>query len=173
MDKPWIQLIQLIVRNEAYGWHFQYLTVIGLSLATLTFVVGLLADLTLSARLFLLKNILSLCSAPMEVLISILYWGLRLVSLLCLYLGSNILTRQVDERLVVPDWAVIPLHAGTFPFYKGVGCEVSDKTRHQLPRYPVNRAINRPAVLLSPVDRHHRTSSRPVQSDRHWILVLG
>ncbi|EAU35348.1 conserved hypothetical protein [Aspergillus terreus NIH2624] len=56
--------------NEAYGWHFQYLTVIGLSLSTVTFAVGLLADVTLSSRLFLLKNLLSICSVPMEVLIS-------------------------------------------------------------------------------------------------------
>ncbi|KAH2314266.1 hypothetical protein KXW25_004913 [Aspergillus fumigatus] len=82
--------------NEAYGWHFQYLTVIGLALSTLTFAVALLADLTLSARLFLVKNLLSICSAPMEVLISVLYWGLRMI----------------DERLVVPDWAYIPMHAG-------------------------------------------------------------
>ncbi|KAJ5167621.1 uncharacterized protein N7482_003215 [Penicillium canariense] len=81
--------------NEAYGWHFQYLTVIGLSLSTLTFIVALLADVTLSRRLFLVKNMLSVCSAPMEVLISVLYWGLRVI----------------DERLVLPDWAVIPLHA--------------------------------------------------------------
>ncbi|KAF7719070.1 Integral membrane protein [Penicillium ucsense] len=81
--------------NEAYGWHFQYLTVIGLTLSTVTFLVALLADLTLSRRLFLIKNLLSICSAPMEVLISVLYWGLRLI----------------DERLVVPDWATIPLHA--------------------------------------------------------------
>ncbi|KAJ5761216.1 hypothetical protein N7520_008372 [Penicillium odoratum] len=81
--------------DEAYGWHFQYLTVIGLTLSTLTFAVALLADITLSRRLFLVKNLLSVCSAPMEVLISVMYWGLRLI----------------DERLVVPDWAVIPLHA--------------------------------------------------------------
>lgn len=68
-----------VYRNEAYGWHFQYLTVIGLALSTLTFAVGLLADISLSARLFLLKNLLSICSAPMEVLISVLYWGLRVV----------------------------------------------------------------------------------------------
>lgn len=68
------------VRNEAYGWHFQYLTVIGLTLSTLTFIVALLADITLSRRLFLAKNLLSVCSAPMEVLISVLYWGLRVVS---------------------------------------------------------------------------------------------
>ncbi|CAG8907459.1 unnamed protein product [Penicillium salamii] len=58
--------------NQAYGWHFQYLTVIGLTLSTLTFFVGLLADITLSRRLFLVKNILSICSAPLEVLISVL-----------------------------------------------------------------------------------------------------
>ncbi|GLA78329.1 hypothetical protein AtubIFM55763_011057 [Aspergillus tubingensis] len=83
------------VANEAYGWHFQYLTVIGLTLATLTFTAGLLADMTLSARLFLVKNLLSVCSAPMEVLISILYWGIRLI----------------DKRLVVPDWVILPMHA--------------------------------------------------------------
>ncbi|CEJ56752.1 hypothetical protein PMG11_02950 [Penicillium brasilianum] len=81
--------------NEAYGWHFQYLTVIGLSLSTLTFIVAFLADVTLSHRLFLIKNLLSVCCAPMEVLISVLYWGLRVI----------------DERLVLPEWAVIPLHA--------------------------------------------------------------
>ncbi|KAK9853422.1 hypothetical protein MYU51_006513 [Penicillium brevicompactum] len=81
--------------NQAYGWHFQYLTVIGLTLSTLTFTVGLLADITLSRRLFLVKNLLSICSAPLEVLISVLYWGLR----------------SVDERLVIPEWVVIPLHA--------------------------------------------------------------
>ncbi|KAJ5644466.1 hypothetical protein N7507_010477 [Penicillium longicatenatum] len=81
--------------DEAYGWHFQYLTIIGLTLSTLTFLVALLADITLSRRLFLAKNLLSVCSAPLEVLVSVLYWGLRVI----------------DERLVVPDWAVIPLHA--------------------------------------------------------------
>lgn len=68
--------------NDAFGWHFQYLTVIGLGLATLTFTLGLLADLTLSPRMFLLKNLLSICSLPMEVLISIMYWTLRAVMML-------------------------------------------------------------------------------------------
>jgi hypothetical protein len=63
--------------NESYGRHFQHLTILGLSLATLTFVIGLLADITMSTRLFRIKNILSVTSAPMEVLISILYWGLK------------------------------------------------------------------------------------------------
>jgi len=75
--------------NDSYGWHMQYLTIIGLSTASLTFIVGLLADMTLSARLFSYKNALSVASAPMEILISLLYWGLK----------------TFDERLVLPDWA--------------------------------------------------------------------
>lgn len=51
--------------------------------------MGLLADLTLSHRLFQMKNILSVASAPMECLISLLYWGLR----------------AIDPKLVLPDWA--------------------------------------------------------------------
>lgn len=59
----------------------QYLTIIGLSLATGTFTAGLLADLTLSHRLFQLKNALSIASAPLECLITLLYWSLRAVGL--------------------------------------------------------------------------------------------
>ena len=81
--------------NTAYGWHFQYLTIIGLALATLTFILGSLADLTLSPRLFVVKNALSMCSAPMEVLISFLYWGLR----------------AIDPALVIPKELELPLLA--------------------------------------------------------------
>jgi len=81
--------------SEAYGWHFQFLTIIGLALSTFTFGVGILADITFSRRLFLLKNMLSVCSAPLEVLVSILYWTLK----------------AIDERLVVPPEAGVPLSA--------------------------------------------------------------
>ena len=54
--------------------------IIGLFLATATFVAGLAADVTLSRRIFLVKNALSFCSAPLELVISILYWSLRVVS---------------------------------------------------------------------------------------------
>ncbi|RDW64208.1 hypothetical protein BP5796_10710 [Coleophoma crateriformis] len=87
--------------NSSYGWHFQYLTILGLSVATLTFVCALLADLTLSPTLFRAKNILALCSTPLEVLISILYWGIS----------------AIDRSLVVPPeihiapWADIGFHA--------------------------------------------------------------
>ncbi|POS83014.1 hypothetical protein EPUL_004735, partial [Erysiphe pulchra] len=72
--------------DSAYGWHWQYLTVIGLTASNLTFLVALLADITFSTTLFSLKNKLALCSAPLEVLISILYWGLS----------------TIDRKLVVP-----------------------------------------------------------------------
>ncbi|KAF2405493.1 hypothetical protein EJ06DRAFT_526007 [Trichodelitschia bisporula] len=75
--------------NDSYGWHMQYLTIIGLSISTASFTCGLLADVTLSPRLFAWKNILSVASAPLEVLISLLYWGLR----------------AIDPKLVVPEWA--------------------------------------------------------------------
>jgi hypothetical protein len=74
----------------------QYLTILGLSLATVTFSVGLLADATLSPRLFSVKNALALTGTPMEVLISLLYWGLR----------------AIDPKLVMPEWAPpLELHA--------------------------------------------------------------
>lgn len=81
--------------NQAYGWHFQYLTIIGLTLATLTFTLALGADMSLSPRLFAFKNVLSMCSAPMEILISLLYWGLRLI----------------DPALVVPKELELPVPA--------------------------------------------------------------
>ncbi|KAH9908676.1 FAR-17a/AIG1-like protein [Xylariomycetidae sp. FL2044] len=61
---------------QSYGGNYQFLTIIGLALALCTFVVGGLADLTLSPQLFKVKNVLSVCSAPLEVLVSVLYWGL-------------------------------------------------------------------------------------------------
>lgn len=62
--------------SAAFGGHYQFLTILGLVLALCTFTVGLLADLTLSPNLFEVKNFLAVCSAPLEVLVSILYWGL-------------------------------------------------------------------------------------------------
>ncbi|KAK0754026.1 FAR-17a/AIG1-like protein [Schizothecium vesticola] len=76
-----------------FGGDYQFLTIIGLAVATATFAVGLLADLTLNPQLFALKNVLSVCSAPLEVLVSVLYWGL------C----------AIDRSLVVPPELALPL----------------------------------------------------------------
>ncbi|KAK0618593.1 FAR-17a/AIG1-like protein [Bombardia bombarda] len=78
--------------HKGFGGDFQFLTIIGLALATMTFASGLLADLTRNRRLFDLKNVLSVCSAPLEVLVSILYWGL------C----------AIDKHLVVPPEIELP-----------------------------------------------------------------
>ncbi|KAF2499633.1 integral membrane protein [Lophium mytilinum] len=75
--------------SESYGWHFQFLTIIGLTVAATAFLFGLAADLTSSRRLFSIKNTLAATAAPLEVLISILYWTLRFT----------------DASLVMPDWA--------------------------------------------------------------------
>jgi len=64
-------------------------------MSTITFAVGLLADFSLNPALFRIKNLLSVCSAPLEVLISILYFGL------C----------AIDKGLVVPPEMELPLHA--------------------------------------------------------------
>lgn len=82
------------VISESYGWHFQYLTVLGVSISTLCFTSGLLADITNSYTLFTIKNYLALVAAPIEILISILYWSLR----------------AIDTSLVIPpDLPMLPL----------------------------------------------------------------
>lgn len=62
--------------SRAFGWHFQFLTVIGLSGSLLAFVLGTLADVTSSAALFAAKNAVSIVVTPLEALISVLYWAI-------------------------------------------------------------------------------------------------
>lgn len=56
-------------------------------------IFGFLADLTLNKTLFHAKNIVSVCSTPLEVLISILYWGISLI----------------DKSLLFPEELQLPL----------------------------------------------------------------
>ncbi|KAL9626838.1 MAG: hypothetical protein Q9204_007003, partial [Flavoplaca sp. TL-2023a] len=72
--------------NEAYGWHFQYLTILGLALSTLTFTLGSFADMTSALPLFRLKNRFSILATPLEVLITVLYTSLV----------------SIDKSLVIP-----------------------------------------------------------------------
>ena len=64
---------------QAYGWHFQFLTIIGLAASLASFACGALADLSGSRLLFRAKNTLSVAATPLEVLISVLYWGIRAI----------------------------------------------------------------------------------------------
>lgn len=61
----------------SFGGDFQYLTILGLALSLLTFLIGYAADITLLPEVFATKNSFAVCVAPLEMLISILYWGLR------------------------------------------------------------------------------------------------
>jgi hypothetical protein len=83
--------------SEAYGGNYQFLTIIGLTLALCTFVVGLLADLTLSPTLFQAKNFLAVCSAPLEILVSILYWGLCAID-------KNLVFPPESQLDILPDF---------------------------------------------------------------------
>lgn len=78
--------------NDSYGWHLQYLTIIGLAVSTLSFTFGLLSDLTLSLSVFTLKNVLGIVAAPLSLLVSLLYWTLR----------------AIDPKLVIPEWSPNP-----------------------------------------------------------------
>lgn len=71
--------------SAGFGGNYQHLTNIGLLASTATFASGLLADLTLNPSLFALKNFLSVTTAPLEVLISLLYWGIRTIDKSLLY----------------------------------------------------------------------------------------
>ncbi|KAF2108991.1 FAR-17a/AIG1-like protein-domain-containing protein [Lophiotrema nucula] len=90
-----------VLHTDSYGWHFQYLTIVGLTISTLCFTCGLSADMassstTFGRTLFTCKNYLALVAAPIEILISILYWGLR----------------AIDTSLVIPpDLPMLPLWA--------------------------------------------------------------
>jgi len=78
--------------RDSFGGDLKFLTILGLSLSRVTFFIGLLADLTLNQQLFAIKNVLSICATPLEVLVSILYWGIT----------------AIDRSLVVPDEIHLP-----------------------------------------------------------------
>lgn len=79
-------------RHNGVGGSYQFLTIIALTMSTITFAVGLLADVSRSKQLFALKNMLSACATPLEVLVSFLYWG----------------SRAVDKTFVVPPGHELP-----------------------------------------------------------------
>ncbi|KAF4124014.1 FAR-17a/AIG1-like protein [Geosmithia morbida] len=81
---------------DAYGWHFQFLTILGLSAALLAFSLAALADLTLSPALFRAKNVVAVLAAPVEVVVAILYWGLYLIDPTLLVEGDFQLPLLVD-----------------------------------------------------------------------------
>lgn len=133
------------LQNSSYGWHLQFLTIIGISISTICFAFGLLADITSSSStvpasptnaaasspqtvsdyFFTAKNYLSLVAAPIEIVISILYWGLRLIDTslvvppdlplpplgadLCFHLVPAVVL-AIDAILLSPPWPSSPMN---------------------------------------------------------------
>ncbi|KAI1061353.1 hypothetical protein LB507_011227 [Fusarium sp. FIESC RH6] len=64
--------------SRSFGWYFQLLTVVGLALSLVTFSLGLIADLTLSNVLSEAKDTIAVLATPLEVLIAVLYWSIRM-----------------------------------------------------------------------------------------------
>lgn len=66
--------------NNSYGWHFQYLTILGLSLALLTMMVSLISDILPSVTIIRdIKGTISCLAVPVESSISILYWTIHAI----------------------------------------------------------------------------------------------
>jgi hypothetical protein len=86
---------------------------------------------------------------------------------------------QIDERLVVPDWAVIPLHAGTLTELTAAHAENSGERalkplgRYRFPRSPIHRDVGGSTVPLSTVDNFRSPIAGPVWHHCVWVLVLG
>jgi hypothetical protein len=62
--------------HKGVGGSCQFLTIIALLMATLTFFVGLLGDIYSNRQLSAFRYALSVCATPLEVLIGIGYWGI-------------------------------------------------------------------------------------------------
>ncbi|CAH0055746.1 unnamed protein product [Clonostachys solani] len=78
--------------HNGFGGSFQFLTIIGLAMSTITFGVGIITDVTPKTELLALRGLLSLCATSLELLIGVLYWG----------------SRAIDKRLVVPPGHEVP-----------------------------------------------------------------
>ncbi|KAJ4138789.1 hypothetical protein NW768_002662 [Fusarium equiseti] len=64
--------------SRSFGWYFQLLTVVGLALSLVTFSLGLIADVTLNNVFSEAKDTIAVLATPLEVLIAVLYWSIRM-----------------------------------------------------------------------------------------------
>ncbi|KAK0219774.1 FAR-17a/AIG1-like protein [Armillaria nabsnona] len=70
-------LNQLPLTSKQYGWHYPALTVLGLHVAFLAMIVGLLVDFAPSLKaLRSLKRALIMVAMPIEAVITSIYWTL-------------------------------------------------------------------------------------------------
>lgn len=89
---------------------------------------------------------------------------------------------QIDERLVLPEWAVIPLHAGKLTGLSALmaahaeyGGERTLKPadRSRFPCSPIHRDVGGSAATLSTVDDFCLARFGFVRCHRLCLLVLG
>ncbi|CEI70835.1 hypothetical protein FVEN_g688 [Fusarium venenatum] len=64
--------------SRSFGWYFQLLTVVGLALSLVTFSLGLIADLAPGSIISEAKDAIAVLATPLEVLIAVLYWSIRM-----------------------------------------------------------------------------------------------
>ncbi|RKP25317.1 FAR-17a/AIG1-like protein [Syncephalis pseudoplumigaleata] len=64
--------------DNAFGWHFMYLTIIGLGLSAMVYFLALLHDIRPHPGIDHAKQLCLVVAYPIEALITILYWSIVL-----------------------------------------------------------------------------------------------
>lgn len=90
------------VVSKSYGSHFQFLTILGVFISLGANAAGLVYRLTGSVIFKLLRDTLNVVSAPLEMLIAILYWTIKSID-------PNLM---MDPELqgILPDWIDRSIH---------------------------------------------------------------
>jgi hypothetical protein len=98
----WLFIDNSTVIRESHGSYFQHLTIIGLTVAAVAQLIGLFANLTGLRFLRTAKERVNLVAAPLEVLVSILYYSIKAID-------ENLL---IDKRLNIraPDTVDMSMH---------------------------------------------------------------
>ncbi|BGO89942.1 hypothetical protein NBRC10512_001926 [Rhodotorula toruloides] len=92
--------------DSSYGGHWQYLTILSLAIAWLTFLFSLLYDILPLSVFARLKTSVAVLAVPVEGLVGLLYWTLTVVNpaLLNPSLGEG------KEPFRIPFWLDVSLH---------------------------------------------------------------
>ncbi|KAK9237274.1 FAR-17a/AIG1-like protein-domain-containing protein [Lipomyces kononenkoae] len=123
--------------NQSYGGQLQFLTILGVIASYITVTIGLLANIVGSPYLLRVKNGLLLLSAPLEVLISILYGSisafnreLLVPKTVTFYLppqidfglhGAPAIVLLIDFLCFSSNWTMSPVAVLALYFSAGVG----------------------------------------------------
>lgn len=98
----WLFFLDHGVISKTYGTHFVFLTIIGLVVSYIVQALGVIFALTKSKLIKNLKDGLNKLSTPLELVISILYWGIRS------YDPKLLINEEIQEGL--PLWVDMSIH---------------------------------------------------------------